>query len=418
MKQTYRAKPECRLCNSAHLLLAIPLRPLPVESPNVGYIAEESAHETAPADVMVCADCGHLQLSHIVDATLQYDNFLYTTGVSLGLADHFRAFVESVHEQKLLPVGSLVVEIGSNDGTLLAMFKGKGHEVLGVDPARKIAEDATARGVPTMAEYFTLRLAEQISGRSGKASLVISNNTVANLDDLSDLAKGIQHLMAEDGMFVLETQYAVSVLDKFLLDVIYHEHVSYFSVSPTIAYLDRLGMELFDVELIAPKGGSVRFYVQHKGAGRPVSSRVGEIVAAEQSRKLTEPAAYAAFNEQLAGLRQRVSEVVQTSKAAGKTVAAYGSSVGCAALMHQFDLLEQLDCVFDDNPFKTRMPGTNKDIPIYKGADLAVHAPDVLIILAWRYTDAILAKNGRLLKPGIELYQMLPSFSRLNPLPS
>ena len=215
----------------------------------------------APLDNYLCEDCGLIQLVHVVDPSLIYRNYLYRTAISLGLADHFRGLSKAVIAGAQLKPGDLVVEFGSNDGTLLGFFRDFGMRVQGVDPAQEIAAEATAKGIPTRADFFNLAVAQGLRSELGAARAVIANNAMANIDDLESILAGVTAIMAPDGVFVFETQYALDVFEKTLLDVIYHEHISTFSVQPVARSFKKYKLEVIDAERIPTKGGSICFWI-------------------------------------------------------------------------------------------------------------------------------------------------------------
>jgi len=208
----------CRLCKSSALWQAVPLSPLPVASPNVGHSARIA--ETAPADLWQCRSCGFLQLNTIFNPEFQYRNFQYFTGISVGLREHFGQLIGGLASQGEIRPGKLVVDIGSNDGSLLRFAKDLGARVVGIDPAEKIAKAATEAGIPTIADFFNRGMGARMAAEHGRADVVISNNTVANIDDLDDFFGGIEALLAPSGLVIIETQYGLDVLTKTLLDVI------------------------------------------------------------------------------------------------------------------------------------------------------------------------------------------------------
>jgi SAM-dependent methyltransferase len=366
----------------------------------------------APADVHQCEECGFLQLATIVDPEFQYRNFKYVTGISVGLREHFKGLIDSLAAQGEIGPGKFVFDIGSNDGSLLVLAQAHGARVLGIDPARKIAQDATAAGIPTIGDFFTAQKAREILSEHKQADVVISNNTVANIDNLDDLFEGIATVLAPKGILVIETQYAVDMIEKTLLDVIYHEHISYFAVSPMRRFLAGLGFELFDAERIEPKGGSIRFYAQRVGAGRPVTARVQALIGAEEGeRGILARAAFADFNAHVERLGADIRERLQRSRAETGRALAYGSSVGCAALIHYFGLGDLLDAVFDDTPLINFMRHPGGVTPVLGGSQLVNEPATDVVVLAWRYAENIAKRQQAFRAAGGRFYRALPDLA-------
>lgn len=387
----------CRLCGSSRIVCSIPLAQVPIVSPNVGTEKDGQGGDltqiVAPLDNYVCQDCGLIQLIHVVNPELIYRNYLYRTNISLGLAEHFRRLSDAVSARLGLNPGSLVVEFGSNDGTLLAHFRAAGMRVQGVDPAKDIAAEATAKGIPTRADFFGPALASELRAAFGPAAVVVANNAMANIDDLTSVLSGVKILMASEGAFVFETQYALDVFEKFLLDVIYHEHISTFSVQPVATAFKQHGLEVFDAERIPTKGGSIRFWVQHIGGPRPIEAAVDKLIKLEQETGLYDPLYHRKFSKRVADNKRKLHGIIDEFRARGCSIAGYGTSVGCAALIHQFELEGRLDFMIDDSPFKDCLEGPSYNLPVYKSDQLVTLNPGVVIILAWRYANPIIGKH-------------------------
>ena len=404
----------CRLCGSKEILRCIPLAAVPIVSPNVG-LGDDAADPSlgrivAPLDNYLCGACGLIQLVHVVDPQLIYRNYLYRTSISLGLADHFQSLARDVVDGLGLSSGDRVVEFGSNDGTLLHFFKKAGMSVAGVDPAEAIAAEATRSGVPTRADFFGERLAASMLSEQGPAKVIVANNAMANIDDLDDILRGVKTLLAPDGAFVFETQYALDVFEKTLLDVIYHEHISCFSVRPVAQAFQRYGLQVFDAERIPTKGGSIRFWVQPIGGPRAVAGRVAELIALETATGLYDPAYLARFGEKVASIKAKLHAIIALKAADGK-IAGYGTSVGSAALIHQFELEDKLDLLLDDKPFKDRLEGPGYDLPVFTGAAVNEQRPALIVVLAWRYADTIIGNHRGYIDGGGEFVVPLPDIS-------
>jgi SAM-dependent methyltransferase len=415
MTELMTIRKTCRLCGSPRIVRSIPLASVPIVSPNVGTEADETGRRltrvVAPLDNYLCQECGLIQLVHVVDPSLIYRNYLYRTAVSLGLAEHFRGLAQAVIARAELRPGELVVEFGSNDGTLLSFFRDAGMTVQGVDPAKQIAAEATARGIPTRADFFNPAVARDLRAKLGGARAVISNNAMANIDDLDAIFTGVKAILAPDGVFLFETQYALDVLEKTLLDVIYHEHITTFSVQPVVHALARFGLVVFDAERIPTKGGSIRFWLQHADGPRPIAPRVAELIELERRTDLYDLAYHQRFSERIAHIKAELHRLVAVAKASGRQIGAYGTSVGCAALIHQFELEDKLDLLFDDTPFKERLDGPGYDLPVYKAEGVLQHNPALIVVLAWRYAKPIIGKHAKYLEQGGRFVVPLPEIA-------
>jgi len=418
MMQYFRTRKTCRLCASSDVEVAVPLEPIVVATPNVDLNAVPQryagvAQVSVPADLYFCRNCGHLQILDVIDPDIQYTHFRYRTSISLGLPEHFHKLAEELIASTGAKSGSLIVELGSNDGTLLRAFKERGLRVLGVDPAQELARRATEAGIPTLATFFTSKLAKDIARDHGPAAIVIANNTFANIDDLADVTVGIERLLAPDGVFVFETSYGADVVEKFLLDTVYHEHLSYFMVRPLVGFFRRHGMELYDVEHIWTKGGSLRGFVKRAKDARPSSPSVVAMVERERSLGLDRMEPYGKFAAHIAGIRKALADIVTEYRGHGQNIAGYGASVGTVTLVQQFGLGSALDFIVDDNPLTDAINGPDYQIPVLPPAALAERKPALVVILAWRYAEPIMKKNARYAQKGGRFLVPLPDLKYL-----
>ena len=399
---------DCRLCHSKNLEKRIPLAPLPISSPNVGRQLDGSM--TAAADVYHCRDCGFLQLNTIVDPEFQYRGFKYFTGLSKGLKEHFFGLIDALARSGGCGPGSLILDIGSNDGSVLAMAKAKGASVIGVDPAVGLAKAANEAGIPTFADFFTVQTARAITHHHGRADVALCFNTLANVDDLDAVMAAVDAVLAKDGVLIVETQYAVDLLARRLLDVIYHEHLSYFSLSPMMAFARRHGFEVFDAERIAPKGGSIRFWVQRAVGRRPASARLADLLAEEEAPDgILDGRVVDAFAAAVAEIGNQTRARLEASRREHGRAIVYGSSVGCSALIHFFGLETLIDVVYDDMPLQGAIQTAKGTIPILLGEKLAEDVAGDVGILAWRYANTIVEKHAPYIERGGRFFRVLPS---------
>jgi hypothetical protein len=366
-----------------------------------------------PLDVMLCLDCGHVQLSVLVNPEEIYGNYIYATSHSLGLAEHFRRYADKVCDKLKLAPGSFVVDIGSNDGTLLRAFKAKGMRVLGVDPAREIARQAAESGIPTINNYFTPALAEQIRREHGSAALVIANNVIANVPNPGEFFAGVRDLMDSTGNFVWETGYVRYLTEDCVFDNVHHEHIDYYAVRPLTQFYGRMGLELFDVEITESKGSSLRCFVR-RAAGAAMAQSVREVVEREERLGYFSPGPYQRLSKRLALTRQRLIAMLDVMREQGKVVAGYGAAIGSTTVLHHFEIGRHLSFLVDDNPVRLGLaaPGTGLRVV---GPDTLKKPgrPDVAVILAWRYAAPIIERNRSFLEQGGQFVKILPEIETI-----
>jgi SAM-dependent methyltransferase len=401
MPSGLKRRKHCRLCEGGNLQLVLPIAASPIGD---AYVTADKLHEEQalyPLDLYLCMDCAHVQNLDVVDPEILFRDYIYVTSSSLGLVEHYRRYSDEVSSRLGVTPGSLVVEIGSNDGSLLQFFKALGMRVVGIDPARRIADEATAKGIPTLPEFFSSALARDIRTKHGPAAIVAANNVFAHADDLADIVRGVRVLLDEDGVFVFEVSYLVDIVDRFLFDTVYHEHVCYHSIVPLERFLKRLGMQLFDVQRISSKGGSIRCFSQRLPEGkRPTSPIVGELSGLELERGFGKPEVYRAYGAAIEQRKRALHELIDSGRAAGKTVAGYGASTTVTTLTWHFALMDKLEFLVDDNPRKQGLYSPGCHTPVIASEELYTRRPDYVVVLAWNYAEAIIKRHQRFIAEG------------------
>jgi 2-polyprenyl-3-methyl-5-hydroxy-6-metoxy-1,4-benzoquinol methylase len=398
----------CRLCGSRNRELVLPLAATPSGEDYVTAEQLNVKQELFRMDLFLCHDCGHAEFPDVINPDLLYRNYKYQTSISLGLVEHFGRYAEAVLGLVKPAHGSLVMDIGSNDGSLLKFFKARGHRVLGVDPATSIAQKATSEGVETLPTYFTAQRARELRADRGPAAVVTANNVFANIDDLSDFAAGIREMLAADGVFVFETSYLLDVLNKMLIETFFHEHLSYFSVKPLAAYFKRHGMELFDLQRVPTKGGSIRGFVQLAGGPRRVSAAVAEQVRLEEAGGLGSASVYRSCQHKMETLKTELHSTLADLRKQNQVIAGYGASVGVTTLLFQFDLGKQLDFLVDDNPVRHGLFSPGHHLPVLPSQALYDRKAGSVVVLAWAYLDPIRKRHQDFSKNGGRFVVPLP----------
>lgn len=356
----------------------------------------------APLDIYYCRDCCLVQMLDVVNPNVLFDNYLYVSSTSPTFVKHFEDYASHLIDRFKLNAKSLVVDIGSNDGILLKPLKAIGIQTLGIDPAENVAAAANADGIKTLAEYFTPQVAERCAKQYGRASVITANNVFAHTDDVGAFVEAVKRLLLPDGVFVFEVQYLGDLIAKNLFDIVYHEHVCYYSVHPLVKFFEKKGMEVFDVERPPVHGGSLRVYVQFgEGLYRP-SKRVQEVLHEEKVQALTTLAPYQQFAARVASNKEKLQQILQGIKSERGRVVGYGAPAKATTLLYALgvgnDIIDYI--VDDDKKIKQGlfMPGTH--IPIVSPERLYEDKPDYCLILAWNFARLIMKNHQRFVDQG------------------
>lgn len=396
-----RRRSDCRLCHGEKLAKVWSFGQTPLAN---SYLKPEEvgkkAEITAPLDVYYCRDCHLVQLLDIVSPHELFDEYLYVSSTSPKYVQHFTDYARHLIGRFALNEESLVVDVGSNDGILLKPLQAAGIKVLGIDPAVNIARTATVAGIPTWAEYFTPPVAQRVKDTLGAADVITANNVFAHTDGIDTFVEAVKTLLADNGVFVFEVQYVGDILAKNLFDIVYHEHVNYYSLHPLVAYFERQGMTVVDVQHPPVHGGSLRVFVK-LGAGHAVSDSVAKMLQAEKEAGMMTIQSYLELKNHVAANKIKLRELLAGLKEKGHKIAGYGAPAKATTLMHVLGIDgKDLDFIVDDSPYKQGlvMPGTH--VPIVPPTKLYNSGIDYCLILAWNFADAIMEKHKLFAKSG------------------
>ncbi len=383
----------CRMCKGKSLRMFLDLGKTPLANAFLREKDLNSPEQTYPLRVFFCESCHLSQLVDVVSPEVLFRDYVYFSSGVANVPEHFRRYAENVVERFLPGRSGFVVEIGSNDGVLLGVIKNLGINVLGVDPAENIAVVANSRGIPTLPEFFSVRLADSIAREHGKADAIIANNVFAHIDDHYDLIRGVRALLKPKGAFIFEAPYIVDMFENLAFDTIYHEHLSFLSVKPLVQLFNQFGMEVFDVEIHPVHGNSIRIFAGHKGA-HPVSSRVHDFLEKEQSMGLSSFSTYEGLASAVSALKEKLLSLLQELHRDGKKIAAYGAPARGNTILNYLGVNRELiSFATEELPSKIGFytPGTR--LPIIPIAEARKNPPDYFLLLAWSYKDMVLKKE-------------------------
>jgi hypothetical protein len=400
MKALVKRNTTCRACSSSiEQFLSLGKTPLANAFIKKEYFKKEKYY---PLRVGFCPSCGLVQLLDVIDKSHLFSHYVYFFSVMPSSSKHFGEYAQDIKNRFVAdPKKEMVVEIGSNDGLLLQSFQAKGcAKVLGVDPAKNIAKFANDNGVETIADFFSQKLAKNISKKYGKAQVVIGNNVVAHIDNWHDLAKGMDEVLDDTGVFIFEAPYLMDMFENLAYDSIYHEHLSYLSVSPLVKFFKQYNMDIFDVQTFRRQGNSIRVFVC-KSAKHPISANVKKFLNREKRAGLGEFQSYQVLAARIEASKNALSAVLAELKRKKLKIAAYGAPARGNTLLNYCKIgSETLDFATEELKSKVGLYSPGMHIKVKHIDEARKNPPDYYLMLAWDYKDQILKKESEFVKRG------------------
>lgn len=365
-----------------------------------------------PLRLYFCCECYAVQLVDVVDKETLFKNYFYFSSAIRTLCEHFVDYATEVVSRFLPPSSSTVVEIGCNDGILLRPLADQGvRTVIGVDPASNITRTINDPRITVINDFFSDAVAERICSDHGKADMIVANNVYAHIPDIQNVTQGIKNLLADDGVFIFEAHYLGKVVHGLQYDMIYHEHLYYYSLIALMNHFDRFGMTVVDVKPIPIHAGSMRYYVCKKGSrlSKQISPRVMLLHREELAQGFNRSETFARFASDVKARKEKLMDLLERLRAKGRAVAGYGAS-GRANTIIQYCNIEHrhIKYMIDDAPAKTGFytPGSHF---LIRGNDaLREDTPDYLLIFAWSYFNEIAEKSRSFIDAGGRMIVPLP----------
>ena len=407
--QSVRGSTSCRHCKSPLSLSLVDLGKSPLCQT---VLTEQGLGEPEifyPLHAKVCTRCWLVQIPEFVAPDGIFTEYAYFSAYSDSWVDHARRYVEMIVSRLSLTSDDLVVELASNDGYLLQHFRPFGVPVLGIDPAKNVAEAAIARGVPTLAEFFGLELARRLVGEGRRPRLVLGNNVLAQVPDINDFVAGVKALLAEGGTATFEFPHLATLVDHLEYDTIYHEHFSYFSLFAIREIFGAQGLAVIDVEEIPTHGGSLRVFFGHAEENRDVLPAVAALLEREELSGLRDPETYRGFTAGVEMSKRALLEVLIRAREEGKQVVGYGAPGKGNTLLNYCGIrTDLLEYTVDRNPYKQGKftPGTQ--IPIHAPEMIDETRPDLIVLLPWNLAPEISAQLSYTAEWGARLVTPIP----------
>jgi SAM-dependent methyltransferase len=408
--QVLNHRDDCRVCHGKDVVKFLSLGDMPLAG---GFIREADIpnERRYPLDVFFCRNCSLVQVMDTVPAEVLFKDYRYLSSSTQTLVSHFEKHASDLVKMYGFDGRSLAVEIGPNDGILMAPLASRGLRVYGFEPAENIARVAVSRGLNIIVDFFTEKNARDFVKLHGKVDLILANNVFAHIDDIDEVMKGILALLGDDGVFVFEVHYILDLIEKMQFDTIYHEHLCYYSVKALQTLLGRFGMEITRISRIPIHSGSISVHAKRKSAKSDIDSSVGELLDTEAKHGLHGEPAYKGFQKKVNAVRDEIRSVIKKISADGKKIVCYGAPGRGTIFLNYVGLgRDVIDYAVDESPerYGRVVPGVH--IPIYPPKKFRedIPRPDYALILAWSYESEIIRKEKQFLAGGGKFIVPLP----------
>lgn len=390
----------CRLCNSVRISKVIDLGFHPLADTFLPEILLHEAEAWYPLQLGLCQSCGHVFTLFSVSAEDRYqkNEYSYDSSNSRVSIEHFKEFAEAVIKEVKLPNDSLIVDIGSNVGTLLSHFKNFGYQnVLGVEPSKNISKIAIESGIPTVVDFWCQKAAIEIKG-VGPVDVLLSSNVVNHADDLVGLLATARNVLRASGIFVFEVPYLLDLVKGTAFDTIYHEHVHYYGLKPLAECLHRQGFSIYKVERLSYMCGSIRVFTR---LGGNTDASVSELIREEDEFGLYEKATFELFMERVRKVKFTVNAHLSNIRLEGGKVIGIGAATKGNTFLNYCRLdSDVISYITDASPLKIGKLTPGSHIPIISDNDIdpaATHA----LILPWNIAPFLQEKLAHL---GLKFY--------------
>lgn len=413
-KKNFFLKKNCVLCNSVKIEKVFKLANTPLAN---SYPQNKKTKEKYYGLTLVlCKNCGHLQLKEIVNPNILFDNYVYVSGTSKVLKTHFTKYAKTIIKKFKIKKKDYILDIACNDGTFLNNFTSKGYKnVVGIEPAKNLKKYNIEKNIDININYFSFNFSKEMKEKYKSFKVITANNVCAHTPYLFDFFKGIKNILSKKGVFVFEVSYLLDVIDKLQFDTIYHEHMSYHSLLPLKKFVAKLELEIIDFERVDAQGGSIRVYVSHAGSFKVKNLKIKKQILKEINSGIFKKITFDKFFNKIINQKKILKKELKKFKQKKFNIIGYGAPAKLTTFCHLLNINKNdIEYIIDDNKLKQNFFSPGKKIPIRSFEYALKKKPDVIIILAWNFFDSIVDKCKKYFNNKVVFIKAFPKIKKVN----
>ncbi len=378
----------CRACDSLQTTVLLDMGKLPLAN---AFVQDEAGTEdlfTEGLTFAMCDACRLIQIRETVPREKLFGSYLWVSGTSETTRLYAEWFAARLKERHCRTSAPFLVEVASNDGFFLQYYRAAGFDILGVDPSN-LAAEADQRGLPSIRDFFGMAIAEHVLAERGPAEVIVARNVLGHSSELQDLVAGVKRLLAPTGVFIVEVPYAYFLRQEVQYDTIFHEHLSYLTVSSIVNLMARFDLKMTDISFVHMNGGSLLCEIVHQDSPLPRGDQ--SFLDFEDIIQLNTPAGWRSFAESVEAQRAAFVKLLTELAASGKKVVGYGAAAKCMTMLNYCRITKELlPLMGDANPRKQGLLCPGARIPVVSPAALLAADPDYIMIGAWNFKDEIM----------------------------
>jgi hypothetical protein len=391
---------DCRYCSSKDLTIFCDLGK---HAPSNSFIKKEEikSEKLFPLELSICNQCTLVQLQDVVSGENIFKDYHYLSSSSKALVKHFSEMANYISEKFNLKSNDLVIDIGCNDGIALNSYKIEGLNLLGIEPSN-IANIAKNKGFNVIKSFFNNETSKRIVSKYGLAKVITATNVFAHVDDMHSFMEGIPNLLDIDGILIVEVSYLLDLIDNNLFDTVYHEHLCYLNLTAVIPFIERFGLEVFDLQRkeVGASGPSITFFIKKKDSEIAVSDIVVKTLQKESDWGVKKLEKFIKFDDNIKELKSNTLSLINNLKLEGNRIGGFGAPAKGNTLLTYYGLSSKhIEVIADNTKLKYGKFTPGSHIPIVNDNEFIALGFSYALLLSWNYKEFFL-NNSEYIKQG------------------